>query len=276
MHPQSVEHIHRMLRQVKTYDLKYAQMEFEPEAGGGDFQPSDWLIGVRSEAEMSRLLEHGFMYWDKNEEGAPRNPEPWEYELEESDGPIALAIPVVREQQGELIQLTGLRTPSFAIEDHVTEAFQEFGVVLKVEREKWDLPEDASHPEMVAELEQTNTLLWRVRLYQNEREFPVLPVEDFAPGPRAQLEKRGMLECPCIEIYGQDCPILPERLERPYRATKRAADDDDTGLGGIFPRFTLSELFEFAQVFTPNEVPHPHLTCIVLAQSPPNFRPILT
>jgi hypothetical protein len=121
----SVDHIHRMLKQVKKYDLKYAQMEFEPEAGGGDFQPSDWLIGVRSEAEMSRLLEHGFMYWDKNEDGAPRNPEPWEYELEESDGPISLSIPVIREEQGELIQLTGLRTPSFAIDDHVVEAFQE-------------------------------------------------------------------------------------------------------------------------------------------------------
>jgi hypothetical protein len=72
-------------------------------------------------------------------------------------------------------------------------------VVLKVEREKWDLPEDSMHPELVSELEQTNTLLWRVRLYQNEREFPVVAVEDLAPAPRAQLERRGMLEVQCIE-----------------------------------------------------------------------------
>jgi hypothetical protein len=245
-----------MLKQVKKYNLEYAQMEFEPEAGGSDFAASDWLIGVRSEAEMSRLLEHGFMYWDKNDPLAPANPKPWAHEREPSDGPIALSIPVIREEQGELIQLTGLRTPSFAVEEHVHDAFLEYGVVLKVERETWDLPEDADNPEEIADMEETLTLLWRVRLYQNEKPFPVLPLGEFDPMPRAQLERRGMLECQAIEIYGQMCPILPERFERPYRAVKAKDDEDDTGLLKIFSRFALSELFEFAQTFTPDEEDH--------------------
>jgi hypothetical protein len=254
----SVDHVRRMLRQVNKYNLEYAQMEFETIAGGSEFDPSDWLIGVRSEAEMTRLLEHGFTYWDKSEKGAPRNPTPWEHELDpETDGPISLTIPVSRETEGDLIQLVGLRTPSFAVEEHVTEAFQEHGVVLKVEREKWDLPEDPQNPEEIAELEQTHTLSWRVRLYMNEKPFPVIPVEEFPRAPQAQLRRRGMLECQAIEIYGQMCPILPERLERPHQKTKKTADQqDDTGLAQILPRFLMSELFEFAQTFTPDEEDH--------------------
>ena len=140
----SVAHVRRMLKKVQAYDLQFAQMEYETDPGGKDFQPSDWLIGVRSEAEMSRLEGDGFVYWDKEEDAAPKNEYVQDLDEDGADGPESLHIPVVREPQGSLIQISGLRTPTFALEDHVREAFQEYGLVMKVEREDWDLPEDES------------------------------------------------------------------------------------------------------------------------------------
>ena len=140
----SVAHVRRMLEKVQAYDLQFAQMEYETDPGGKDFQPSDWLIGVRSEAEMSRLQEDGFVYWDKKEDDAPKNEYVQDLDENGADGPESLHIPVVREPQGSLIQISGLRTPTFALEDHVKDAFQEYGLVMVVEREDWDLPEDES------------------------------------------------------------------------------------------------------------------------------------
>ncbi len=93
---------------------------------------------------MKKLQEDGFVYWDKDEDDAPKNEYVQDLDEDGADGPESLRIPVVREPQGSLIQISGLRTPTFALEDHVKEAFQEYGLVMKVEREDWDLPEDES------------------------------------------------------------------------------------------------------------------------------------
>jgi hypothetical protein len=74
-------------------------------------------VGVRSEAQLTHLLEFGFTYISADDEdgcgllnGAPRED---------------IVIPVAREGEGELIELTGVRPPLFATEDDVYDAFKE-------------------------------------------------------------------------------------------------------------------------------------------------------
>ena len=52
-----------------------------------------------------------------------------------------------------------------------------YGIITACDRETWDLPEDEEHSQLVRELEATNTLSWKVRLYRNERPFPMVAVE---------------------------------------------------------------------------------------------------
>ena len=60
----------------------------------------------QSEAQLSHLLESGFVYISKEED---------EFENMQED----IVIPVVRENQGELLQFTGVRPPLFATEDDI-------------------------------------------------------------------------------------------------------------------------------------------------------------
>jgi len=245
----SVEHVRRMLTKVQKYDLSYAQMEYEAEPGSSKFVESDWLIGVRSEAEMTRLMEHGFTYIDDDEPDAPKNPGAVdEFNREYGDGPLKLTIPVSREREGALISITRLRVPNFASKQDVHSAFEPYGVVTKVEREHWDLPEDEANSELVSQLESTNTMTWHVTLYKNELSFDVIPLHEFAEAPRKQLEWRKLLECPAVEIYGQKCPILPNGIVSHNNASV-ARDIDDTGMTPVLHRFSLSELFVFAKQF---------------------------
>ena len=83
-----------------------------------------------------------------------------------------------------------------------------------------------SHSELVAKLEQTSTLLWSVRLYKNEKDFPTLTLSEFDEAMRKHLRRRNMLECQAVEVYGQDCPILPERYEMTHLISTPSADDN--------------------------------------------------
>ena len=169
------------------------------------FPPSDWLIGVRSEAQLSHLLEFGFTYISKEDEDC--------IGVQED-----IIIPVVRENQGELVQFTGIRPPLFATEDDIRTSFEEYGIVMEVERENFDLPEDPDRPDEVASLEETMTMSWKVRMYRNEKHFPTMAVDDFPVYSRHQLQQcepselpyiDGYQSCHAIEIYGTPVPLRP-------------------------------------------------------------------
>ena len=107
------------------------------------------------------------------------------------------------------------------------------------------------HSELVAKLEQTSTLLWSVRLYKNEKDFPTLTLPEFDEAMRKHLRRRNMLECQAVEVYGQMCPILPERYEMTHLISTPSTDDDETcGLKDSLERFSVSELYKFAEAFT--------------------------
>ena len=200
-----------MLNRIrKVYQLDFAQMETPPDPSmthspTPSFPASDWLIGVQSEAQLSHLLESGFVYISKEED---------EFENMQED----IVIPVVRENQGELLQFTGVRPPLFATEDDIRKAFEEYGIVLEVERENFDLPEDDERPDEVQELEETLTMSWKVRIYRNEKPFEEVLVESLPPFARRQLDHchQGELEfvdgkevCAVVSIYGQAIPLRP-------------------------------------------------------------------
>ena len=205
------EHVHRMLNRIrKIYDLDFAQMETPPEqsvlhSADPRFPPSDWLIGVRSEAQLAHLLECGFTYISADDEDCVGVQED-------------IVIPVVRENQGELVQFTGIRPPLFATEDDIRASFEEYGIVMEVERENFDLPEDQERPDEVATLEETMTMSWKIRIYRNEKHFDTMPVDDFPAYSQRQLELcrpgelpyiDGYQSCHCIEIYGTPVPLRP-------------------------------------------------------------------
>ena len=201
-------HVHQMLNQIrKFYDLDFAQMEIAPDQATlhsvePRFPPSDWLVGVRSEAHLNHLLENGFTYIRKDGERVQED----------------IVIPVVRENQGELVQFTGIRPPLFATEDDIRSSFEEYGIVMEVERENFDLPEDPERPDEVASLEETMTMSWKVRIYRNEKHFPTLAVDDFPPNSQKQLQQcrpdelpyiDGYQSCHAVEIYGTATPLRP-------------------------------------------------------------------
>ncbi len=205
------DHVHRMLNRIrKIYDLDFAQMETPPDQATlhsvePRFPPSDWLVGVRSEAQLNHLLEFGFTYISKDDEDCVGVQED-------------IIIPVVRENQGELVQFTGIRPPLFATEDDIRASFEEYGIVMEVERENFDLPEDPDRPDEVASLEATMTMSWKVRMYRNEKHFPTMAVDDFPVYSRHQLQQcepselpfiDGYQSCHAIEIYGTPVPLRP-------------------------------------------------------------------
>ena len=242
------DHVHRMLNRIrKIYDLDFAQMETPPDqsvlhSANPRFPVSDWLIGVRSEAQLAHLLDGGFVYISKDDEDCVGVQED-------------IVIPVVRENQGELVQFTGIRPPVFATEDDIRSAFEGYGIVMEVERENFDLPEDNERPDEVQALEETMTMSWKVRIYRNEKHFETLQVDDFDDYSRRQLESArpgelpyidGYQSCHCVEIYGTQVPLRPaftfflNRKEvkpkhlnvRSSVASMLGASIDSTGAGG--------------------------------------------
>ena len=75
---------------------------------------------MRSEAQLSFLLESGFVYLSK-------------HEAESGFGPCVenVTIPVTRESEGEMIHLSHVRAPLFATVDNVRAAFAQHGVVVR-------------------------------------------------------------------------------------------------------------------------------------------------
>eukprot|EP01052_Picozoa_sp_SAG31_P044330 SAG31_NODE_7687_length_1617_cov_1.337945_2_plen_228_part_00 len=159
-----VEHVKHMLRQIKVeHGEAFAAMEFETEfdasmafanpgdsweveAGcDGQYMHSDWLLGVRSYNELQSLVDNGFTYMPK---GFPIKDGMFELE---HDAVISVSLFA----EGSAVLFSHVRAPFFATKNDIAEAFAEYGQVQQIEREHWDLPEDASNSKEIKWLEET-------------------------------------------------------------------------------------------------------------------------